>query len=1129
MIEESQTRLHEIFDHAAGLPPHDRDRYLDEACAGDAELRALVEQLLAWDAEAGGDFLEGGAVRPRPTQPDWVERPGTTVGPYTLDRKIGEGGMAIVWLATQTEPVHRTVAMKILKPGMDSRQVLARFEMERHVLALLNHPHVAHVLDAGMTERGRPYFVMEYVDGEMLTRYCDEHDLSNAQRLDLFAEVCDAVQHAHQKGVIHRDIKPSNIVVSTHDGQPLPKVIDFGIAKATAGDLTPGTVFTEHGQLMGTPEYMSPEQCEGTGDLDVRSDVYSLGVVLYEMLCGRLPYDLEGVPIYDIPRTIRDRTALRPATVDRALAGDLETIVLKALEKDREDRYQSAADLGRDIRRFLSCEPIEARPRSMIYHARLFSRRHRVIVGASAAVLLTLLAAVTVSVAFAVDASREATRRAEAEQEAIEERDAAMYRSYVASMAAAESAFVARHFARLQSHLDAAPLDYRGWEWHYLKTQAEGSEATIPHDAMVDGIAISPDGSIIASGARDGMIRLWDAHTRERLRTLRGHEGYIHSIAFAPDGRTLVSGGLDATVRLWSVDAAEPIRILTGHTGGVMQVLFRGDGRQVLSAGADGLVRLWDVEAGDEIWSVRHPAGVQGLALRSDGEAVATGDNAGTIRLLDAGSGDELDAFPAHTSEIRHLDFDPSGRRLVSSGRDHAVRVWDLRTHAAIWESPLGQWSAVFSPDGTKVAVGDMSPSFAINIFDADAGRLLGSLAGHADTAYTIAFAPDGMRLLTGSWDRTVRIWDIRPAIGDGTISVGSPVVSVATSPDDRLIAWATGDGTLAVRDATTLEAIDFGADDEPSRAVAFDATGRLLAVGRASGDIDVFDTATGAPLYKLEGHAAPVQALAFDPNGGRLVSGASDARAIVWDLDDRRIVHTLKGHRGWVISVAFSPFGRVATATTDVDGEANLWNADTGELVTRLRGHASRIYAVAFSPDGRRLATGSRDQTVRIWDGLSGDGQALLEGHGQFIASLAWMPDGSRLVGGSFFRALTIWDGETFENLMILRAHDEAIWTVATSPDSTRIVTGSLDGTARVWDRRSRDDRDAALARAARLHADARDRIASRLAAGAGRADLADEIERDPDLDPAMRRAMLNALLASTPRQEREPARPDA
>ena len=360
------------------------------------------------------------------------EAPGAVLGRYTLVSQIGEGGFGTVFLAEQREPVRRQVALKLLKAGMDTRQVIARFEQERHALAMMDHPHIARVLDAGATERGRPYFVMELVTGDPITLYCDRRRSPIAERLELFLQVCRAVEHAHQKGIIHRDIKPSNVLASTRDGKPHAQVIDFGIAKATGGELAAATLFTQQGQLIGTPQYMSPEQIEGSADVDTRTDVYSLGVLLYELLTGVAPFEatvLHASSRREMERIVREVDPPRPSTrvqktdsvvwaaehrqvephrLRALLRDDLDWIVMKALEKERDRRYDSPAQLAADIERHLQHRPVVAGPPTTWYRARKYARRHRVLVGTAAATLVALLAFATT---MAVQARRIARER----------------------------------------------------------------------------------------------------------------------------------------------------------------------------------------------------------------------------------------------------------------------------------------------------------------------------------------------------------------------------------------------------------------------------------------------------------------------------------------------------------------------------------------------------------------------------------------------------------------------------------------------------------------------------------------------------------------------------------------------
>jgi serine/threonine protein kinase/tetratricopeptide (TPR) repeat protein len=453
-MNEPDQREEAIFDGALQLPPDKQADYVKAACGGDAALEQRVQLLLRAHENDGGPLDEPAAPHRRKTIMVTLppgEKPGDMIGPYKVLQQIGEGGCGVVYMAEQAKPIHRRVALKVIKLGMDTKQVIARFEAERQALALMDHPNIAKVFDAGTTENGRPFFVMELVRGIKITEYCDQNNLATPQRLDLFIQVCRAIQHAHQKGIIHRDIKPSNILVTLHDGLPVPKVIDFGIAKAMDQRLTDKTVFTQFEQFIGTPAYMSPEQAEMSGlDIDTRSDIYSLGVLLYELLTSRTPFDhkeLIAAGLDAMRRAIREKEPPRPSTrlstmlhadlttvarqrhseppkLIHSLKGDLDWIVMKALEKDRVRRYETAHGLAIDIQRHLTNEPVAARPPSQLYRLQKMVRRNKVVFASACIVVAVLIGGLTASTWMFI---REKQARRQANTEARRSQQVALF------------------------------------------------------------------------------------------------------------------------------------------------------------------------------------------------------------------------------------------------------------------------------------------------------------------------------------------------------------------------------------------------------------------------------------------------------------------------------------------------------------------------------------------------------------------------------------------------------------------------------------------------------------------------------------------------------------------------------
>ncbi len=1051
-----------IFEVARQIEPEDaRRRYIEEACAGDPALRARLEALVLIDRADRG-FLEQPAEGVSAPAPGVInEGPGQRIGPYKLLQAIGEGGMGIVFMAEQEVPVRRKVALKIIKPGMDSRQVIARFEAERQALAMMEHQNIARVLDAGTTETGRPFFVMELVHGVPLTQFCDDNHLTPRERLELFVPVCRAIQHAHQKGIIHRDVKPSNILVTLYDDQPVPKVIDFGVAKAIEQRLTERTLFTQFGGMVGTFEYMSPEQAEMNAlGVDTRSDIYSLGVLLYELLTGTTPLErarLKSAAFHELVRLIQEEEAPRPSVrlsssdhlpkiaaarkteperLPRLVRGELDWIVMKCLEKDRTRRYESASSLARDVEHYLADEPVEACPPSASYRLRKAARKYRTPLQVVGVFLLLLVAGVIASTWQAIRATlaeRTAeTRKHEADdarEQAEKGRDelASLNQdlrrtNYVAQMGLAQQAWREAQIDQVREHLKAAEPqlpgdpDLRGFEWYYLRRLCDAGTRTLRgHTGMVTCAAYSPDGRrLVSASMTDQTFKIWDVGTGQLIRSAGLTEGVICA-AYSPDGRSIASGGgSDNTVKLWDAASGALIGTLRGHSASAVSVAFSPDGGRLASASTDETIKLWDAKTGREVRTLRgHTKGINRLAYRPDGQHIASASHDGTVKLWDAASGALVRTLSAHSNGAWGVAYSPDGRRVASCGSDAAVRLWDAASGQELL-TLSGHGAAVhtvaFSPDGRRLA--SSSVDGTARLWDASSGQSLQTLSGHAGMVHFVTFSPDGRRLASCGTEGTVKLWDLVPE--QEALSLrghGGSVTSVAFSPDGRRLTSAGVDKTIRLWDADS-----------------------------------------GQQVRVFRGHSGVIYGLAFSPDGHRLASASEDQSVRLWDTDRGQEVRILRGHTEKVYDVAFSPDGR-RLASGGGDGIVRLWDPDTGQDVGVLRGHSGVIYGLAFGPDGRRLASAGADKNVRLWDAATGSEVRTLRGHTGQVAGVAFSPDGRRLASAGFIDGtVRLWDAETGSEVLTMRGNTAGVSEVAFSPDGRRLAAAGR-GAVKLWD----------------------------------------------------------------------------
>jgi len=1026
----------------------------------------------------------------------FTEKPGGWIGQYRLLSVLGEGGFGIVFRAEQAEPVKRQVALKVVKPGMDSKQVIARFESERQALALLEHPNIAHVFDGGTTESGRPYFVMELVRGLPLTEYCDRHQLRVEERLEVFLQACEAVQHAHQKGIIHRDIKPSNILVLEEQDKAIPKIIDFGIAKAIHQPLTEQTVYTEQGQFIGTPEYMSPEQAGiAVKDIDTRTDVYALGVLLYELLTGTLPFtreELGQAGVAEIQRIIRDTDPPRPSTrlarlgdearkvaerrrtelavLTRRLRKELEWIPLMALRKEPDRRYQTVSELAADVRNYLAGSPLSAGPESHVYQFKKFMQRHLAAAMGMIAVLIVLSLGIVVSTIFAIEAHKQ--------QQIAENKELSSRRNlYFARIGLTQQAWENGNMAYMMSLLDSlrpesGQEDFRHFEWYYFWRLVNAHHRTLhAHSDFVACVSFSPNGELLASASYDKTVKLWNPANGQLKHTLP-HMAPVRSLSFTPNGKTLATGCYDGTLRLWDAYTGQTTASISCDNS-ISSVVFSPDGRTLATACFNGHVTLWNRSESElkNLLTLEQPPFLQwdSLAFSPDGHTLAIGGgqyhNPGEVVLWDKETRRIRATLKGHTNQIRDIAFSPDGKTIATVNYDRTVRLWDAYSAqelAVAKDHQATLFCVTFSPDGRYIVTAGSDSMIIIR--DHNLAELY-PLKGHMDNVKCITFSPNGKTLASSSNDGTVKLWDME--------------------------AFEESAGRLWH---------DAGVYD-----LAFSPNGKRLVTGSMSGRVRLWDSGTEQQIGELKGHASPVWSVDVSHDGQMVVTGSADRTVRLWDMQSRRLINTLPAFTDEVFSVAFSPDDEIlAIACRDRsvilwdriqqkkevltepkgdleyldlnpasaiafspdgtllstghhytwDDQPTLWDVVGKKPSIKLQGHyrGNAVWSIPFSHDGRLAATTSVDKTIKLWDRDTGQLRITLHGHVGIVMSADFSPDDRILASGGEDQVVRIWDIQWGEQRAELRGHNDSITSVAFSPDGSILASASKDRSVILW-----------------------------------------------------------------------------
>jgi WD40 repeat protein/serine/threonine protein kinase/tetratricopeptide (TPR) repeat protein len=1064
--------------------------------------------------ESGISFVGELTVDMPPIAGPPTEMKGRTIGPYRIVRELGIGGMGAVYEASQEQPVRRTVALKIIRPGMDTERVIARFEAERQALALMDHPNIARVLDAGATPDGRPYFVMELVRGVPITRFCEKQRLAYCERLELFVLVCQALQHAHQKGVIHRDIKPSNVLVATYDGRAVAKVIDFGLAKAIGQPLIENADHTGIGTILGTLPYMSPEQAGAAPDVDTRTDVYALGVLLYELLTGTTPLApdrLKKAALAEVLRLIREEEPPRPsqrlaaakdslasissscrtgpARLINLVRGDLDWIVMKAIEKDRSHRYETASGLAADVLRYLAVQPVEARPPSRSYRVRKFVRRHRAGVVISGLILASLVALASVSTWFTLEIRHSLSLSNRRLAALYYERGQTAFDNEQIGIGLLMMAESWRWAAAGGDPVwqQAARANLSAWRRQLPRTRAVYLLPAKP----IQRVAFSRDGGTVLMKTERGVRlegRSPGATFLDADPFIEGSnpEQFVRPELHSPSpGRIItVDSGQDPSplrrsaivtsrpvarrvVRLWNAADGTAVGVRMFHPSVINCWTFGPDRKTLLTGTEDGTARLWDTTDGTPLGApMAHPRSVLVVAFSPDGRAVATVCEDDLVRIWDAATGHPVGAPMAHPRRVLAVAFSPDGQTLLTGGADGAARWWDLgtRTQRVVPLFHSGPIHCVaFRTDGKAVLIGGGDGT--VRLWELETRAYVEFSLGVATRGDKplVALSRDGRTFFNGKWLRELATG--RP-VGPAEESA-SEVSAVALGPDGKTVFTAPSMGMNGkfqayLFDATTGSRIGPPLVSQlPFSGAAFSPDGRILVTFSVPNTLRCYGAATGQPLGEpFVPDRGAVENVIFGPDpryfvttstarGGQPDFLSLDGRSFtfnrghllrIWDTKTRKPIGDFPTGPGdrpgpGILALAFHPDGKVLL-TGSGDGSASFWDAATAKPLGEPLPHPAAVRAVAFGPDGKRVLTGCDDGAARLWDAASGRLLGTPLAHRGPVLAVAFSLDGKTLLTGGEDSTVQAWDTMTLRPLGRPLLHPAPVVQLAFSPD---------------------------------------------------------------------------------------------
>lgn len=1058
MNTEIWQKIDTLFDEYLDASPDEQARFLAEKC-GDDEIRGELQKLIS-ALNKTEDFIENPtftSVKKLLDEEPQDDLIGTKIFSYQIQKMLGKGGMGTVYLANRIDDFKKEVAIKIIPPFANSQANKDNFRRERQILARLEHPNIARILDGGTTENGTPFLVMEYVNGIPLNEFCEK--LSVDERLILFQDVCKAVGYAHSNLIVHRDLKPTNILVKS-DGTI--KLLDFGIAKLLqADDFDFSGNITFSGNAL-TPEYASPEQINGE-NITIASDVYSLGIVLYEVLTGSRPFNFKDKPLNEIMRVIAKNDPLPPSEIPNSnfqatnSKTEIDSIVLKALAKSPSRRYFSAEELRKDISNHLNNLPVSARPNTVFYRLEKTIRRHKIETAIFTLVLFLLIGWLATSI----------WQTNRAKTLANENRNAAYSAEMILGANEYENTNLNRVNELVQKYLPAeGEEDLRGFEWYFLKNLLSPSSkiAAFIHQDEVWSLEFSPDGKFLTTVTNDNIVRTWNVETQSIISQTEPLKG-AWKCSYFPDGKhfaVAASSASNPVIKVFETETGKEILTLTGHTKRIRAVDVSPDGKTIATGSWDSTVRFWNAVTGEELRKFDFSYKEKNIEI-TDVSFSKKGDKLAVVgfevlTLIDTKSykqtNAELNQFADKNAALTNwkVVFSPLEKTIAVGNYQGEVILLDsdkLSIIKVLRNHQVNVKSLAYSPDGKTLATGSWDRT--VKFIDVASGDVLNQLKGHFAGIHEIAYSPDGKLLATASGDFNVNLWNaekvsksnaipmqssVRAFADDGKSVVGWHGTSLETSSFDianKQKNWSTpvSNSILTIDVSTAADQVILSErdgffstfnlsngnrlnkirlSDKTCYSIKYSVDGLRVFAGFDDGLIKAFDSKTFNEVYSHKAHDGITKALAVSPDGKYLATGGADKLVKIFEAETGNEIHSLNDNNKPLYTVAFSADSQLLVSG-GADDTARIWRVSDGKLLKEMTGMSAGIFAVAFSPDGKRLATASDVGIIRLWDVESGR-QVLAFSSGQKpINLLQFAADGKYLMSIDSSGKLSFWE----------------------------------------------------------------------------------------------------------------------